>query len=39
VMLSATLLAGGADGIHSIVNAVTSFFNATADKATKQANS
>jgi len=33
VILSAALLAGGADGIHSIVNAVTSFFNATAERA------
>jgi hypothetical protein len=33
VTLSAALLAGGADGIHSVVNAITSFFNATADKA------
>ena|ERR1700733_2105409 len=36
VALSAALLAGGADGVHSVVNAVTSFFDATADKATKQ---
>ena len=35
VALSAALLSGGADGIHSIVNAVTSFFDATADKAKK----
>jgi hypothetical protein len=33
VALSAALLAGGADGIHSLVNAVTSFFDATAEKA------
>lgn len=33
VALSAALLAGGADGIHSLVNAVTSFFDATAQKA------
>lgn len=33
VGLSAALLAGGADGIHSLVNAVTSFFDATAQKA------
>jgi hypothetical protein len=32
VMLSAALLSGGADGIHSVVNAITSFFDATADK-------
>jgi hypothetical protein len=36
VALSAALLAGGADGVHSVVNAVTSFFDATADKAMKQ---
>jgi hypothetical protein len=36
VALSATLLAGGADGVHSVVNAVTSFFDASADKAAKQ---
>jgi hypothetical protein len=35
VAVTALLLAGGADGLHSIVNAVTSFFNATADKAAK----
>jgi hypothetical protein len=29
VALSATLLAGGADGIHSVVNAITSFFDST----------
>jgi hypothetical protein len=33
VVLSAALLAGGADGIHSVVNAITSFFDATADRA------
>lgn len=33
VAVSAALLAGGAEGIHSLVNAVTSFFDATADKA------
>src|SRR5579859_517065 len=32
VALSAALLAGGANGIHSIVNAITSFFDASADK-------
>jgi hypothetical protein len=32
VALSAALLAGGADGIHSVVNAVTSFFDKTAAK-------
>jgi hypothetical protein len=35
VTLSAALLAGGADGIHSVVNAVTSFFEAAADKSSK----
>jgi len=35
VALSAALLAGGADGIHSLVNAVTSFFDASADKSSK----
>jgi len=29
VALSAALLAGGADGIHSVVNAVTTFFDST----------
>lgn len=33
VFVSATLLAGGAAGLHSVVNAVTTFFDATADKA------
>jgi hypothetical protein len=32
VALSAALLAGGADGIHSVMNAITSFFDNTADK-------
>lgn len=32
VALSAALLAGGADGVHSVVNAVTSFFDNAADK-------
>lgn len=31
--LTALVVSGGADGVHSIVNAVTSFFDATADKA------
>jgi hypothetical protein len=35
VALSAALLAGGADGIHSVVNAVTSFFKASADRVTQ----
>jgi hypothetical protein len=33
VALSAALLAAGADGIHSVVNAITSFFDASADRA------
>jgi hypothetical protein len=33
VALSAALLAGGADAIHSVANAVTGFFNGAADKA------
>jgi hypothetical protein len=32
ILLSATVMAGGADGIHSIVNAITSFFDNTAEK-------
>jgi hypothetical protein len=32
VALSAALLAGGADGIHSVMNAITSFFDNTAAK-------
>lgn len=32
VALSAALLAGGADGIHSVVNAVTSFFEGAANR-------
>jgi hypothetical protein len=35
VALTALLLSGGADGIHSIVNAVTSFFEASAAKSSK----
>lgn len=38
VVLSAALLAGGADGIHSVVNAFTTFFNATAQKTRQSAN-
>jgi hypothetical protein len=34
VALSAALLAGGADGIHSVMNAITSFFDNTAEKKT-----
>jgi hypothetical protein len=33
VALSALLLSGGADGIHSVVNAMTTFFQSSADKA------
>jgi hypothetical protein len=33
VALSASLLSGGADALHSIVNAVTTFFDSTAQKA------
>jgi hypothetical protein len=32
VALSAALLAGGADAIHSVMNAITSFFDNTAEK-------
>jgi hypothetical protein len=32
VVLSAALLAGGADGIHSVVKAITGFFDASADR-------
>lgn len=32
VVLSGALLAGGADGIHQVVNAVTTFFSTTAQK-------
>jgi hypothetical protein len=32
VLLTALLISGGADGLHSIVNAVTTFFDATADE-------
>jgi hypothetical protein len=38
VVLSAALLSGGADGIHSAVNAVTTFFSTTAQKAQQSAN-
>jgi hypothetical protein len=37
VLLPALLLSGGADGVHSIVNAVTTFFDATATKASNAA--
>ncbi len=33
--LTATLLSGGASGVHSVINAATSFFDASADKSTK----
>lgn len=33
VGLTATVLAGGATGVHSIVNAITTFFDSTANKA------
>lgn len=32
VVISAALLAGGADGIHQVVNSFTTFFNTTAQK-------
>lgn len=38
MVLTAALLAGGADGIHSVVNAFTTFFNTTAQKAQQSAN-
>jgi hypothetical protein len=38
VLLSALLLAGGANGIHSIMTAFTSFFDATAQKNQQAAN-
>jgi hypothetical protein len=38
VILSAALLAGGADGIHAVVNSFTTFFNTTAQKAQQSAN-
>jgi len=37
VVLTAALLAGGADGIHQVVNAFTTFFSSTAEKATRAA--
>lgn len=37
VVISAALLAGGADGIHQVVNAFTTFFSTTAQKATQAA--
>ena len=38
VALSAALLAGGATGIHSVINAFTSFFDATAKQTQQQRN-
>jgi hypothetical protein len=38
MVLTAALLAGGADGIHSVINAFTTFFNTTAQKAQQSAN-
>ena len=38
VILSAALLAGGADGIHAVINSFTTFFNTTAQKAQQSAN-
>jgi hypothetical protein len=35
IAVSATVLAGGADGVHSVVNAVTTFFDSTAAKSAK----
>jgi len=37
VILSAALLAGGADGIHAVINSFTTFFNTTAQKAQQSA--
>jgi hypothetical protein len=39
VVLSAALLSGGADGIHSVVQAFTGFFDATAKKTQQAAGS
>jgi hypothetical protein len=39
VALSACLLAGGADGIHSVINMFTTFFDTTAQKTQTAANS
>jgi hypothetical protein len=38
VSLSAALLAGGADGVHSVMSAVTSFFNASSDHSQQKSN-
>ena len=32
IVLTAALLAGGADGLHSVISAFTSFFGATAQR-------
>jgi hypothetical protein len=32
ILLSAALMAGGANGIHSVISAFTSFFDASAQK-------
>lgn len=37
VVLSAAMLAGGADGIHSMTNALTSYLDATGEKARQNA--
>ncbi len=37
VVLSAAMLAGGADGIHSMTSALTSYLNATGEKARQSA--
>jgi hypothetical protein len=37
VVLSAAMLAGGADGIHSVTNALTSYLDATGEQARKKA--
>jgi hypothetical protein len=37
VVLTAALLAGGADGIHAVINSFTTFFNTTAQKAQQSA--
>jgi len=37
VFLSAVMLAGGADGLHSVITAFTGYFDATGEKARKSA--
>jgi hypothetical protein len=39
VVISAALMAGGANGFHSVMNAFTSFFDASAQKSQNSANS